>query len=389
MKGEEESGSSHLQHRGASAKCVPEEQLLFFFFFFFFLLQSLLAWQAQTELHHFLKPIKESPSPEEMQLRCSPAGSRKCRCSGAAGRLPERPSGGSAAGAACGAPLSSPCSLPWRWPHHLPPMVSDKSAFRLPRWDRVSLPAAMGPSWRATPSKLSTGRRSVGTCSLLLFAVFTLSVFSCLSFSKLYFFSLIPIPEQQQTNPTIPTFPKLQMCKEPEFPCWPIRNFASNFSYLFNFLNSIPIPSVCNSKVKGRALLPFKRWLPISAVPVHWNWFNKRTAGSGGKCFEFSAAEQSGRHHGLRFWPSVEKNHEWESVLWQNAEALGCHCRDSCLFAGGIGSTGILAASDWTWQAALVVKPCRGGAYKPFGVKQIPAKVPRYGLEVFAASVLL
>lgn len=25
----------------------------------------------------------------------------------------------------------------------------------------------------------------------------------------------------------------------------------------------------------------------------------------------------------------------------------------------------------------------------PFGVKQIPAKVPRYGLEVFAASVLL
>lgn len=25
----------------------------------------------------------------------------------------------------------------------------------------------------------------------------------------------------------------------------------------------------------------------------------------------------------------------------------------------------------------------------PFGVKQIPAKVPLYGLEVFAASVLL
>lgn len=64
-----------------------------------------------------------------MQLRCSPAGSRKCRCAGAAGSLPERPSGGSAAGAACGAPLSSPCSLPWRWLEDLPAMVSKKEPF--------------------------------------------------------------------------------------------------------------------------------------------------------------------------------------------------------------------------------------------------------------------
>lgn len=224
---------SHLQHKGASVKRVPEEQLLGFFFFF--LLQSLLVWQAQTELHHFLKPIKESPSPEEMQLRCSPAGSRKCRCSGAAGRLPERPSGGSAAGAACGAPRSSPCSRPWRWLQDLPALVSRKAPFPAEVGPRV-LPAAMGPSWRATPSKLSAGRRSVGTCSLLVFAVFTLSVSSCLFFSKLWLFLPLDLsPNSSKQILQLQTFPKLQVCRERKFPCWTTRHFAPNFSYFLNF----------------------------------------------------------------------------------------------------------------------------------------------------------
>lgn len=50
-------------------------------------------------------------------------------------------------------------------------------------------------------------------------------------------------------------------------------------------------------------------------LSVHWNRFNKTSAGSGDKYFEFLAPEQSGQHRGFRYWPSEGKNHEWESRL--------------------------------------------------------------------------
>lgn len=212
----------------------------------------------------------------------------------------------------------------------------------------------MGPSRRATPSKLSARRRSVGTWSPLLLAVFTLSVFSCLTFSKLWLFFLRPNPKQQPLNPTIPMFPKLQVCRELELPRWPARHFGSNFSYLLYFFT--PILSAFNSKVKDGAPLPFKSWLPISVDLVHWNRFNKKATSSGDKYFEFSAAEQNGQHHGFRSWPSERKNCEWKSRLRQRTEALGCHCRGSHLLTGG---NLFLAVSHSTRQAALWVKPCQ------------------------------
>lgn len=250
------------------------------------------------------------------------------------------------------------------------------------------MPAAMGPTRRATPSKVST-RRSVGTCSLLLLAVLTLSVFSCLTFSKLWLFFLRPNPKQQQPNSTIPTFPKLQLCRELEFLCWPTGHFVSNFNYLLYFFNPTPVLSAFNSKAKDRAPLPFKSWLPISVVPVHWNQFNKRTAGLGEKYFEFSAAEQSDLHCGFRSWPSERKNHKWKSRLQKNTEVLECRCRGSHSFAGGSFFHWHFGSRQLCKTGSSLSKTLPGGAYEPFGVKKLTAEVPQYGLEVLAASVVL
>lgn len=237
------------------------------------------------------------------------------------------------------------------------------------------MPAAMGPTRRATPSKLRTRRRSVGTCSLLLLAVLNLSVFSCLTCSKLWLFVLRSNPKQQQPNPTIPTFPKLQVCRELDFPCWPTRHFGSNFNYLLYFFNPTPILSAFNSK--DRALLPFKSPLPISVVPVHWNPFNKRTAGSGEKYFEFSTAEQSGWQCGFMSWPSEGKNCKWKSLLQQNAEVLECHCRGSHSFAGGSFFHWHFGSQRLCKTGSSFRKTLPGCAYVPFGVKKITAKVPQ------------
>ncbi|XP_032863169.2 transmembrane protein 154 isoform X1 [Tyto alba] len=62
-----------------------------------------------------------------MQLRCTPAGNRKCKCSGAAGSQPKHPSGGSAARATCESKTSSRCFLPCRWPEDLLGTVSSEN----------------------------------------------------------------------------------------------------------------------------------------------------------------------------------------------------------------------------------------------------------------------
>ncbi|XP_074679121.1 transmembrane protein 154 isoform X2 [Strix aluco] len=62
-----------------------------------------------------------------MQLRCTPAGNRKCKCTGEAGSQPKHPSGGSAAKATCESKTSSCCFLPCRWSEDLPGTVSSEN----------------------------------------------------------------------------------------------------------------------------------------------------------------------------------------------------------------------------------------------------------------------